>query len=81
LATKIWENDGWKKGLREKMILKKKKNKKQNKTKRAEEERSTPQNQGENRTDLTVEDYSCMNLGKETVDCPSGYGCHMGMAG
>jgi hypothetical protein len=56
LATKIWENDGWKKGLREKMILKK--NKKQNKTKRAEEERSTPQNQGKNRTDLTVEDNS-----------------------
>jgi hypothetical protein len=54
---------------------------KNKKRKRAEEERSTPQNQGENRTELTIEDHSCMNLGKETVDCSSGYGCHMAMAG
>jgi hypothetical protein len=54
---------------------------KNKKTKRAEEERSTPQNQGENRIDLTIEAHSCMNLGKETVDCSSGYECHMALAG
>jgi hypothetical protein len=37
LATKIWENDGWKKGLREKMILKKKT---KNKTKQKGQKRN-----------------------------------------
>jgi hypothetical protein len=51
------------------------------KKKRVEEEWSSPQSRGENRTDLTVEAHSCMNLGKETVDCSSGCECHMALAG